>query len=169
MPQLPRIAIVPGSFDPLTNGHVDLIRRAARLFDRVVVGVLINAGKQPLFSPDERVGLIRDVFRDVDTVEVQAFDGLLVEFARRVGAVAIVRGLRSVADFEYEEQMTLMNRHLAPAVETVSLTPDPAVSFISSRLVKEVASYGGAIDGLVPPAVAARFRDRHTSSRKQNV
>lgn len=169
MPHTSRLAVVPGSFDPLTNGHVDLVRRTAAIFDRVIVAVLVNAGKQPMFAAADRVQMIRDVFAGTDGIAAESFDGLLVEFARARGAVAIVRGLRSVADFEYEEQMTLMNRHLEPGVETVSLTPDPAVAFISSRLVKEVASLGGAIDSLVPPVVAARFRLRHTPPRTQQV
>jgi len=153
-----RTAIVPGSFDPLTNGHVDIIRRALRLFDRVVVAVLVNAAKEPYFTAADRVAIVRDVFAGEAAVEVETFDGLLVDYARRRQATAIVRGLRAVSDFEYELQLAHMNRHLAPDVETVLLMTDVAHTFISSRLVKEVFSLGGEVAAFVPPAVERRLQ-----------
>jgi pantetheine-phosphate adenylyltransferase len=157
-PPQPRIAIFPGSFDPITNGHVDIIRRGLRLFDRVIVGVLLNAAKQPHFTPAERVAIIREVFAGDAAVEVETFDGLLVDYATRRQAAAIVRGLRAVSDFEYEMQMAHMNRHLSPTVETVFLMPDAAHTFLSSRLVKEVFSLGGDVTAFVPPAVHRRLQ-----------
>jgi pantetheine-phosphate adenylyltransferase len=153
-----RLAICPGSFDPLTVGHVDLVERAAALFDRVVVAILVNSDKSPLFTQDERVAIVREVFAAVKNVEVEAFDGLLVEYADRRGAVAIVRGLRSATDTDYELSMSLMNRHLKPSVDTVFLPTAASVAHVSSRLVKEVWRLGGDVDGLVPPAVEARLR-----------
>ena len=168
MPEF-RLAIVPGSFDPLTNGHVDIIERAGRLFDRVVVAVLVNAGKQPLFGVDDRVAIIREVFAGQAHLEVDTFDGLLVDYARQRQAVSIVKGLRSVSDFDYESQMALMNRHLRPDVETLFLMPNERYSYVSSRLVKEVAALGGSIDDLVPPVVAARLSRRRLEARTQKV
>ena len=153
VPPSGRLAIFPGSFDPLTNGHVDIILRSALLFERVVVSVLVNPEKRPLFSPDERVGIIRDVFREYPNVEADTFDGLLVDYARRRRASAIIRGLRAVSDFEYEFQMALMNRHLEPRLETVFMMPAEQYTYLSSRLIKEVFSLGGNVSGLVPPAV----------------
>lgn len=158
-----RIALFPGSFDPITEGHLDLIRRAARLFDRVVVTVLINPAKQSLFTVDERVDLIRESCAGIDSpghIEVDAFGGLLVEYAQRVGAVAIVRGLRSSTDFEYEQPMIAMNAHLAPGIDTVCLLASAQHAHISSRLVKEVASLGGSVTDMVPRAVEARLMAR---------
>ena len=155
-----RIAVYPGSFDPLTSGHVDIIRRGARLFDRIIVAILLNAEKAPLFTPAERVALIREVFRDTPTVEADTFEGLLVDYARAQKASVIVRGLRAVSDFEYEMQMALMNRHLYPDVETVFMMPAEQYTYVSSRLVKEVASLGGSVSGLVPDAVEARLLDK---------
>jgi pantetheine-phosphate adenylyltransferase len=159
----PRIAIFPGSFDPITSGHVDLIQRATRLFDRVIVAVLVNPAKQSLFSVDERLELIRESCAEAVTggqVEVDSFEGLLVDYARRTGAVAIIRGLRSSTDFEYEQPMIAMNAHLASAVDTVCLLASARLAHISSRLVKEVASLGGVVTGLVPPVVEARLLAR---------
>src|SRR5438552_366513 len=146
----PRVAVFPGSFDPLTNGHVDIIHRGARLFDRIVVAILMNADKQPLFSVSERVEIIRECFAGEANVEVETFDGLLVDYIKRRQASVIVRGLRAVSDFEYETQMALMNRHLNPAVETVFMMPSEQYTYVSSRLVKEVAALGGSVSGLVP-------------------
>jgi len=151
-----RIAVFPGSFDPVTNGHVDLIRRAARLFDRVIVAVLVNPKKQTLFTPDERVAMIELAcgnLAEQGTVTADAFEGLLVDFAARQQATAVIRGLRDGADFDYERPQVLMNAHLAPNIETVCLLASEAHAHISSRLVKEVASLGGSVAGLVPPSV----------------
>ena len=155
-----RVAICPGSFDPLTLGHVDIIRRAARHFDRVVVSVLHNPAKSPLFTVAERLDLIRASFDRDPGVEAAAFSGLLVAWARERGATAIVRGIRAVSDFEYEFQMALMNRRLAPEVETVFLTPAEEYSYVSSKLIKEIAALGGDIRGLVPEPVALRLAER---------
>jgi pantetheine-phosphate adenylyltransferase len=155
-----RIAIYPGSFDPLTNGHVDIILRGARLFDRIIVAILLNPEKQPLFSPAERMEIGREVFADQPNVELETFDGLLVDYARRRHASVIVRGLRAVSDFEYEMQMALMNRHLSPDLETVFMMPSEAYTYLSSRLVKEVFALGGSIAGLVPPCVEQRLLAR---------
>ena len=155
-----RVAVYPGSFDPLTNGHVDIIHRGARLFDRIVVAILMNVEKQPLFSVDERVEIIREVFAAESNVEVETFGGLLVDYIKRREASVIVRGLRAVSDFEYETQMALMNRHLNPAVETVFMMPSEQYTYVSSRLVKEVAALGGSVSGLVPPLVESRLGAR---------
>jgi pantetheine-phosphate adenylyltransferase len=154
------VAIYPGSFDPLTNGHVDIIHRGARLFDRIVVGVLINLEKAPLFTVPERVAIARGVFRDLPNVEVDTFDGLLVDYARRKGASVIVRGLRAISDFEYEMQMALMNRRLNPEVVTVFMMPAEPYTYVSSRLVKEIVALGGSVHGLVPDIVEAHLRDK---------
>ncbi len=148
-----RIAVYPGSFDPLTNGHVDIIRRGCRIFDRVLVAVLLNSEKKPLFTVDERISMVRAIFRRQPKVRVKAFSGLLVDFLREEKAAVVVRGLRVVSDFEYEFQMALMNRHLDPEVETIFLTPKGEFSYLSSRLVKEVHGLGGDVSGLVPPLV----------------
>jgi pantetheine-phosphate adenylyltransferase len=163
MSPTPRTAVFPGSFDPLTNGHVDIIERATRIFDRVIVAVAINAEKTPLFSVDERVAVIREVFRDNLTVQVDTFNGLLVEYARRQGASALIRGLRAVSDFEYEFQMALMNRRLNHDLETVFLMPDEKYTYTSSRLIKEVFMLGGEVSGLVPPVVEERLRNKQAS------
>lgn len=155
-----RLAIFPGSFDPLTNGHVDIILRGAHLFERITVAVLVNAGKEALFTSDERVAIIREVFKEYPNVSVDAFDGLLVEYARQRRASAIVRGLRAVSDFEYEFQMALMNRHLEPTLETVFMMPAEQYTYLSSRLIKEVFQLGGEVRGLVPPAVERWMRSK---------
>src|SRR3954468_14177296 len=154
------IAIYPGSFDPLTNGHVDIIQRGSRIFDRIVVAVLLNLEKSPLFTVDERVDIARTVFAGYTNVEVDTFDGLLVDYARKKGASAIVRGLRAVSDFEYELQMALMNRRLNPEVETVFMMPAEPYTYVRSRLVKEVVALGGSVTGLVPGLVESRLRDK---------
>jgi pantetheine-phosphate adenylyltransferase len=156
----PRLAICPGSFDPLTLGHVDLVRRAAQLFDHVVVAILVNEQKTPLLPQAERVELAREVFADLPSVEVDTFDGLLVDYAARRGAVTLVRGIRSAGDAEYELPMTLMNRHLRPSVDTVFLPTAVELGHISSRLIKEVWRLGGDIGSLVPAVVEARLRER---------
>jgi pantetheine-phosphate adenylyltransferase len=153
-------AVYPGSFDPLTNGHLDLIERSLRIFDELVVAVVTNPAKTALFSDAERVEMIREATRGFREIEIMVFDGLLVDLVARVGARAIVRGLRAVSDFEYEFQMALMNRKLREEIETVFLMPHEAYSYISSRLIKEVAGYGGNVNGLVPPGVAARLAER---------
>jgi len=154
------VAIYPGSFDPLTNGHVDIIQRGSRVFDRIVVGVLINLEKAPLFTVPERVAIAREVFHGWDNVEVDTFDGLLVDYARSKHANVIVRGLRAVSDFEYELQMALMNRRLSPEVETVFMMPAEPYTYVSSRLVKEVVALGGSVHGLVPALVEDRLREK---------
>lgn len=160
MPSRPIIAIYPGSFDPPTNGHVDLIERAVRLADRLIIAILRNENKQPLFSVAERAEMLREIVRGYPNVEVDFFDGLLVDFAKQRGARAIIRGIRAISDYEYELQMALMNRRLNPEIETVFLMAGEAYSFISSKLVKEVIRLGGNISGLVPPNVANRLSER---------
>ena len=157
-----RVAVYPGSFDPLTNGHVDIIMRGARIFDRIIVAILVNPEKTPLFTIDERVEMAREVFRDEPRVEVEAFGGLLVDYARRRGAHVIVRGLRAVSDFEYEFQMALMNRRLAPEIETVFMMPSEAYTYTSSRIIREICALGGSISGLVPERVEERLRRKAT-------
>ena len=154
------IAIYPGSFDPLTNGHVDIIQRGSKLFDRIVIAILVNAEKSPLFSMDERVDIVRTVFKGVPNVEVDTFQGLLVDYVERRNAQVIVRGLRAVSDFEFEFQMALMNRRLNGRIETVFMMPAEQYSYISSRLIKEVFALGGRVHGLVPDIVEDRLRDK---------
>ncbi len=156
-----RIAVYPGTFDPVTYGHLDLVDRGRRRFDRLVMAILSNEEKQPMFSLEERIAFLRDATSQWPDVEVDTFDGLLVDYARRVGASVILRGLRAVSDFEYEMQMAMMNRRLAPEVETVFLMPSEAYSYLSSRLVREVARLGGKLDGLVPASVALALAQRH--------
>ena len=157
------LAVYPGSFDPLTNGHVDIIERGARLFDRIIVAILVNAEKSPLFSMAERVDITRAVFKNHPNVEVDTFDGLLVDYVARRQANVIVRGLRAVSDFEYEFQMALMNRELASTIETVFMMPAVKYSYISSRLIKEVFALGGKVHGLVPDMVEARLREKQAA------
>ena len=154
------LAVYPGSFDPLTNGHVDIILRGARLFDRIIVAILVNAEKDPLFSMTERVEIARAVFRSQPNVEVDTFDGLLVDYVERRRAQVIVRGLRAVSDFEFEFQMALMNQRLNAAIETVFMMPAERYTYISSRLIKEVFSLGGRVHGLVPDMVETRLREK---------
>jgi len=157
------LAVYPGSFDPLTNGHVDIILRGARIFDRIIVAILVNAEKAPLFSTAERVDIARAVFRDQSNVEVDTFDGLLVDFVERRRAQVIVRGLRAVSDFEFEFQMALMNQRLNATIETVFMMPAEQYTYISSRLIKEVFALGGRVHGLVPDMVEARLQEKLAS------
>jgi pantetheine-phosphate adenylyltransferase len=160
------VAIYPGSFDPLTNGHVDIIERGARMFDLIVVAILVNAEKAPLFTMQERVEIAREVFKDRPNVEVDTFRGLLVDYVTRRHAHVIVRGLRAVSDFEAEFQMALMNRRLEPRIETVFMMPAEQYSYISSRLIKEVFSLGGRVSGLVPETVERRLREKYGAVRQ---
>jgi pantetheine-phosphate adenylyltransferase len=162
----PRIAIYPGSFDPLTNGHVDIIERGSRIFDEIIVAILGNVEKTPLFSESERTAIIQNVFQGRANVKVETFSGLLVDYAQQKKASVIVRGLRAVSDFEYEFQMALMNRHLAPGIETVFMMPAEQYTYISSRLIKEVFTLGGEITGLVPPIVEDKLRAKQKAKKK---
>ena len=153
-------ALCPGSFDPPTNGHVDVVERAGRLFERVVVAVVVNPAKRPLFSAEERVDLLRAAVAHVDNADVASFDGLLVDFARARGVAVVLKGLRAVSDFDYELQMAEMNAAIAPEIDTMFLTAKPSWAFLSSSLVKEVARYGGPIDAFVPAEVARALRSR---------
>ncbi|MBM3890383.1 MAG: pantetheine-phosphate adenylyltransferase [Verrucomicrobia bacterium] len=153
-------AIYPGSFDPITNGHLDVIERAARLFDEVIVAIAVNPDKHPLFTARERQALVRRAVAHIPHARVDSFDGLLVDYARRQKAVAIVRGLRAVSDFEFEFQMALMNRRLEPRVETVFLMPRDCYAYLSSRIIKGIVTLGGSANGFVPPFVEAALRKR---------
>jgi pantetheine-phosphate adenylyltransferase len=154
------VAIYPGSFDPVTNGHLDLIGRGEKMFDQLIVAVLRNAEKEPLFSLPERVDMLRQVTDHWATVEVDVFDGLLVDYARKRGAAVILRGIRAVSDYEYELQMALMNRKLEPRLETVFMLPGESYSYLSSKLVREIARLGGNLSDLVPPIVEQRLRSK---------
>ena len=153
-------AVYPGTFDPITNGHLDIISRGGTLFDRIIVAILSNPEKDPLFPLDERVDILRAVVGKRPGVAVEVFDGLLVEYARERGAQVIVRGLRALSDFEYEFQMTQMNQRLEPGIQTVFMMPSETYSYVSSRLVKEVARLGGDVTGLVPAEVSTRLKRR---------
>src|SRR5947209_5358730 len=159
-----RRAIYPGSFDPITNGHLDIIERGCKLFDEIVVAILVNPEKKPMFTIEERREMIAEVISEIDQRDcrllVEDFQGLLVQYALQRGADAIVRGIRAISDYEYELQMALMNRRLEPRIETVFMMPAEAYTYVSSRLVKEVAQLGGSITGLVPPLVEARMREK---------
>jgi pantetheine-phosphate adenylyltransferase len=160
LPKGRHVAIYPGSFDPITNGHLDLIERGARLFDRLVVAILSNDSKRPVFSIEERMEMLGEVVGRFSNVEIDCFEGLLVDYAARKGATVILRGIRAISDYEFELQMALMNRRLRPSIETIFMMSGEAYSYISSRLVKEVFGLGGNISGLVPPSVEARLRKR---------
>jgi pantetheine-phosphate adenylyltransferase len=160
-----RIGLYPGTFDPITNGHLDIILRAAKLVDRLVIGVAVNAGKGPLFEIDERVRLVQEEIRAqpdglANRIEVRKFDNLTVQFAAQIGATAIIRGLRAVSDFDYEFQMSSMNAKLAPDIETLCLMASDKYQFIAARLVKEIATMGGDVSGFVSPRIAARLAQR---------
>jgi pantetheine-phosphate adenylyltransferase len=153
-------ALYPGTFDPPTNGHIDLIQRGARLFDHLIVSILNNPGKDPLFTVEERTEMLRESISGMSNVSVATFDGLMVDFAHQRGAKAVLRGIRAISDYEYEFQMALMNRRLAPDIETVFLQPAGRYSFVSSRMLKEVFAFGGDVSGLVPPNVLKRLQSR---------
>jgi pantetheine-phosphate adenylyltransferase len=159
-----RRAIYPGSFDPLTNGHLDIIERGCKLFDEIIIGILVNPAKQPFFTLEERQEMLNEVLKDISkgncAVRVDSFRGLLVNYAVTQQADAIVRGIRAISDYEYELQMALMNRRLEPRIETVFMMPAEKYSYVSSRLVKEVFQLGGAIDGLVPPLIEERMKEK---------
>jgi pantetheine-phosphate adenylyltransferase len=160
IPERGPVALYPGSFDPITNGHLDLIERGSKLFSRLIVAVLANEDKEPLFSVEERKQMLAESVQCYPNVVVDSFNGLLVDYATQKGATVLLRGIRAISDYEYELQMALMNRRLGPEIETVFLMAGEAYSFISSRLVKQVIGLGGNISGLVPPSVEARLRDR---------
>jgi pantetheine-phosphate adenylyltransferase len=161
-----KLAVYPGSFDPLTNGHVDIIERGTHLFDKIIVAILVNVDKSPLFSKSERVEIVRDVFKGRPNVEVDTFDGLLVDYLTRRKADVIVRGLRALSDFEAEFQMALMNRRLGPNIETVFMMPAEQYTYISSRLIKEVFSLGGQVRGLVPEIVETRLKEKQLKATR---
>jgi pantetheine-phosphate adenylyltransferase len=161
---MPTVAIYAGSFDPITRGHEDVIRRSREFVDQLVVAIALNSTKQPLFSVDERLRLMNDMLSDDPGITVSTFNGLLVDFAKSVGASLIIRGLRAVSDFEYEFQMALMNRHMSPKLETVFMVPSVETTYISSSIVREVAKYGGDLSGVVHPAVAAALREKFAST-----
>jgi len=160
-----RLAVYPGSFDPLTNGHVDIIERGMHLFEKIIVAILVNAEKSPLFTTKERVEIVREAFKGHSNVEVDTFDGLLVDYVTRRKAHVIVRGLRALSDFESEFQMALMNRRLSPHVETVFMMQAEQYTYISSRLIKEVFSLGGRVSGLVPAIVETRLQEKQLAKR----
>ena len=167
-----RRAIYPGSFDPVTNGHLDIIQRGCKLFDEIIIAVLINPEKTPFFSVEERCEILREVLKELEpgecTLTVESFEGLLIEYAANRKAHAIVRGIRAISDYEYELQMALMNRRLQPALETVFMMPAEAYSYVSSRLVKEVFHLGGTIAGLVPKLVEERMRSNSTAQSSKS-
>ena len=157
-----KTVLYPGSFDPVTNGHIDVIRRACAVFDKVVIAVARNAEKKAMFTTQERIDLIRQACPDLKNIEVSTFDGLMVDSLQQFHASAVIRGLRAVSDFEYEFQMALMNRGLNPECETLFMMPSPEYSFVSSRLIKEIASCGGSVGKFVPPCVEAAMRKKFT-------
>jgi len=161
MPRTRALAVFPGSFDPVTNGHLDIVRRGLAVFGRVRLAILVNSEKQPLFSVEERLEILREAFRGNPRVELDTFSGLLVDYARKVGASVILRGIRALSDFDYEFQMALMNRRLDPRIETVFMMPAESYTYVSSRLVKEVFQLGGRVSDLVPPVVERRLREKY--------
>jgi pantetheine-phosphate adenylyltransferase len=159
------VAIYPGSFDPVTNGHLDLIERGEKMFDHLIVAVLNNVEKQPLFTIPERVDMLREVTKRWESVEVDVFQGLLVDYARKRGAAVILRGIRAISDYEYELQMALMNRKLEPRLETVYMLPGESYSYLSAKLVREIAQLGGPLTDLVPSIVEERLRSKLQKSK----
>jgi pantetheine-phosphate adenylyltransferase len=155
-----RVAVYPGTFDPITNGHIDLIYRALEFVDELIIAILVNSEKKPLFSVKERIALMKNVFPKHERIRIDQFDGLLVDYASRIGAQIILRGLRAVSDFDYEFQMALMNRRLEPQIETLFLVPAEQYTYVSSKLVKEITALGGTVKGLVPPEVEKRMREK---------
>ena len=155
-----KTAVYPGTFDPITNGHIDIIERALNIFDKVIIAISVDSMKNPLFTVEERIKMISEAVKDIQRIEIDSFSGLLVDYAKKINAIAVIRGLRAVSDFEYEFQMALMNKKLAPEVEQVFLTPDQKYTYLSSSLVKEVASLGGDISELVTPSVKKALRQR---------
>ncbi len=162
-----QLGVYPGTFDPITNGHVDIIRRSLKLFDRVILAVAPNPQKTPLFTIKQRLEMAREATAALPEVRIEEFDGLLADYVRREGAVAIIRGLRAISDFEYELQMALMNRRLDPRIETVFLMPSEEYSYLTSSIVKAVAMHGGSVSGLVPPTVEKRLRERFQTGTRQ--
>lgn len=156
-----RICVYPGSFDPITNGHIDIIERASYLFDKLIVGVLINTSKSPLFTVEERISLIKESCSHIKNVEVDSFEGLLIDFMKKKKATTIIKGLRAVSDFEYEFQMALMNRKLSSEIETIFMMTNSKYSYLSSSLVKEVAKFGGCVKGLIPSVVENEFKNKY--------
>jgi pantetheine-phosphate adenylyltransferase len=167
MPRTSALAVFPGSFDPVTNGHLDIVRRGLAVFGRVRLAILVNSEKQPLFSVEERLEILREAFRGNPRVELDTFSGLLVDYARKVGASVILRGIRALSDFDYEFQMALMNRRLDPRIETVFMMPAESYTYVSSRLVKEVFQLGGRVSDLVPPVVERRLREKYRVKAKR--
>ncbi|HTU47630.1 MAG TPA: pantetheine-phosphate adenylyltransferase [Bryobacteraceae bacterium] len=161
----PLVAIYPGSFDPLTNGHLDLISRGARLFESLIIAILRNTGKQPLFPVEDRIQMIRETTSHLDNVEVDSFEGLLIDYASRRGANAILRGIRAISDYEAELQMALLNRRMRPETETIFLLAGEEFSFISSHMIKEIVTLGGDVSTFVPEPVAARLRKKFPAQR----
>jgi len=164
-----RVAVYPGTFDPLTNGHVDIIQRGVAIFDRIIVAILVNPAKSPLFTVNERMEMTREVFSDQPGVEVDSFQGLLVDYAEGRQADVIVRGLRAISDFEFEMQMALMNRHLSSSIETVFMMPAESYTYVSSRLVKEIFALGGSVTGLVPALVETQLAEQQAAPGTQRA
>ena len=161
-----RIAVYPGSFDPVTNGHIDIIKRAAAMVDRLIIGVLHNSAKTPLFSAQERVNMLKEVTKDLPNVEIIPFDGLLVDFAEQIGADVVIRGLRAITDFEYELQMSQTNQRMKPDIETMFLTTSIEYSYLSSTTVREIAAFGGDVSQFVPEAVEIALREKMKEKRR---
>lgn len=158
--KLKKVAIFPGSFDPITNGHIDIIERCNHLFDEIIIAIAFNPDKKGLFTLEERLEMIRNIYGDHKNIIIDSFEGLLVDYARKMGAKIIIRGLRAISDFEYEFQMALMNRRLDDKIETIFMMPHEKYSYVSSRLIKEVFQFGGSVQGLVPPIVENKLREK---------